>query len=87
MDETAKTLARPAPSRSLRDAIQKARLEEAEQLDRSADTRDGEIARLELLKAELETVFAELPSQDDRFNLALVPSRPARLWIDPPRLT
>jgi hypothetical protein len=82
MDETAKTLARPAPSRSLRDAIQKARLEEAEQLDRSADTRDGEIARLELLKAELETVFAELPSHDDRFNLALVPSRPARLWID-----
>lgn len=82
MDETVKTLARPAASRSLRDAIQKARLDEAEQLDRTADLRDGEIARLELLKAELETVFAELPSHDDRFNLALVPSRPARLWID-----
>jgi hypothetical protein len=82
MDETVKTLARPAPSRSLRDAIHKARLDEAEHLDRTADFRDGEIARLELLKAELETVFAELPSHDDRFNLALVPSRPARLWID-----
>jgi len=82
MDETVKTLARPAASRSLRDAIQKARLDEAEQLDRTADARDGEIARLELLKSELETVFAELPSHDDRFNLALVPSRPARLWID-----
>ena len=45
-------------------------------------SRDGEIARLELLKAELETVFAELPANDDRFNLVLVPSRPARLWID-----
>ena len=81
MDENAKALARPAASRSLREAIRKARLEEAEQLDRTADLRDGEIARLELLKSELETVFAELP-HDDRFNLTLVPSRPARLWVD-----
>jgi hypothetical protein len=82
MDEGVKTMARPAASRSLREAVRKARLDEAEQLDRTADTRDGEIARLELLEAELETVFSELPSHDDRFNLALVPSRPARLWID-----
>jgi hypothetical protein len=82
MDESVKTLARPAASRSLREAIRKARRDEAEQLDRTADLRDGEIARLELLKSELETVFSELPSYDDRFNLALVPSRPARLWID-----
>jgi len=82
MDESVKSIARPAASRSLREAIRKARLEEAERLDRSADRRDGEIARLELLKAELETVFTELSEHDDRFNLVLVPSRPARLWID-----
>jgi hypothetical protein len=82
MEEGVKAIARPAASRSLREAIRKARLEEAERLDVSADHRDGEIARLELLKAELETVFAELPAHDDRFNLVLVPSRPARLWID-----
>ena len=82
MEESVKTIARPAASRSLREAIRKARLEEAERLDLSADHRDGEIARLELLKAELEAVFAELPDHDDRFNLVLVPSRPARLWID-----
>jgi hypothetical protein len=82
MDESVKSVARPAASRSLREAIRKARVDEAERLDRSADRRDGEIARLELLKAELEAVFAELPHQDDRFNLVLVPSRPARLWID-----
>ncbi len=82
MDESIKAMARPAASRSLREAIRKARLEEAERLDRSADHRDGEIARLELLKAELEAVFAELPAHDDRFSLVLVPSRPARLWID-----
>lgn len=82
MEENAKSIARPAASRSLSEAIRKARLEEAEHLDRTADLRDSEIARLELLKADLETVFAELPPHDDRFNLALVPSRPARLWID-----
>ena len=82
MEESVKAIARPAASRSLREAIRKARLDEAERLDVTADHRDGEIARLELLKAELETVFAEIPKQDDRFNLALVPSRPARLWID-----
>lgn len=82
MDDGAKDFARPAATRSLREAIRKARLDEAERLDRTADDRDGEIARLELLKAELDAVFAEIPSQDDRFNLALVPSRPARLWID-----
>jgi hypothetical protein len=82
MEESVKSIGRPAASRSLREAIRKARLEEAERLDLAADHRDGEIARLELLKAELEAVFAELPNYDDRFNLVLVPSRPARLWID-----
>ena len=82
MEDSVKAIARPAASRSLREAIRKARLEEAERLDDTADHRDGEMARLELLKAELETVFAEIPRHDDRFNLALVPSRPARLWVD-----
>ncbi|MGV1013518.1 MAG: hypothetical protein ACOYB4_00955 [Methyloceanibacter sp.] len=82
MEEKIKPLTRPATMHSLREAIRKARLEEAERLDVTADLRDGEIARLELLKAELESVFAEIPPQDDRFNLVLAPSRPARLWID-----
>ncbi|MFO7478478.1 MAG: hypothetical protein R6X03_09070 [Methyloceanibacter sp.] len=82
MDESVKSAARPAAARSLREAIRQARVEEAEQLDLAADLRDGEMARLELLMAELEDIFDELPSDDDRFNLVLVPSRPARLWID-----
>lgn len=82
MDHSAKAIDHPAASRSLRDAIRKARLEEAERLDEAADQREGELARLDLLNAELESVFAEIPNHDDRFNLALVPSRPARLWID-----
>ena len=82
MDDKFKSMARPATSRSLREAIQSARLEEAMRLDETADRRDSEIARLELLKAELQSVFADVPAHDDRFNLTLVPSRPARLWID-----
>lgn len=82
MDESVKSAARPAAARSLREAIRQARVEEAGQLDLAADLRDGELARLELLMAELEDIFDELPPQDDRFNLVLVPSRPARLWID-----
>jgi hypothetical protein len=82
MEEKGKALARPAASHSLREAIRKARLEEAERLDVTADRRDSEMARLELLRAELEPVFAEIPAGDDRFNLVLAPSRPARLWID-----
>lgn len=82
MDDSVRKIARPATSRSLREAVRQARVEEAGKLDRSADRRDSEIARLELLKAELEPVFADIPSGDDRFCLALVPSRPARLWID-----
>lgn len=82
MDETAKSLARPAASRSLHEAIRKARLDEAERLDRTADRRESEIGKLELLKTELEGIMAEVPRHDDRFSLALVPSKPARLWID-----
>jgi hypothetical protein len=82
MDETVRKIARPATSRSLREAVRQARIEEAGRLDQSADRRDSEIARLELLRAELEPVFADIPAGDDRFCLVLVPSRPARLWID-----
>ena len=81
MDDAVKGIARPATTRSLHEAVRKARVEEAYRLDEAADLHDSEIARLELMKAELQTVFAEVPS-DDRFTLMLVPSRPARLWVD-----
>lgn len=82
MDESVRRIARPATSRSLREAVRQARVEEAGNIDRAADRRDSEMARLELLRSELQSVFAELDGGDDRFTLTLVPSRPARLWID-----
>src|SRR5215467_57408 len=81
MDDSVRKLAKPATSRSLREAVRQARVEEAGRLDQAADRRDSEIVKLELLKAELEPVFEDIPG-DDRFCLTLVPSRPARLWID-----
>ena len=70
MDDTVKGIARPATSRSLQEAVRKARVEEAYRLDETADRRDSEIARLELMKAELQVVFAEIPN-DDPFTLML----------------
>lgn len=72
----------PATATSLREAIHLARIQEAEDIDKSVDRRSTEMARLEVLHAAVEHVFDEIPIEDDRFALALVPSRPARLWID-----
>lgn len=82
MKKSAKNPDQPAPAKSLRDAIHLARIQEAEQIDRSVDRRSTEMARLEVLHAAVEPVFEDIPFEDDRFSLALVPSRPARLWID-----
>lgn len=72
----------PASATSLREAIHLARIQEAEEIDGSVDHRSTEMARLEVLHAAVEHVFEDIPLEDDRFSLALVPSRPARLWID-----
>jgi hypothetical protein len=69
-------------SSSLRDAISQARLDEAQHIDTALDLRSAELTRLEILKSSLEGVFDDIPESDERFELALVPSTPARLWID-----
>jgi len=82
MTKLEKKLDEPATATSLRDAIHLARVQEAEDLDKSVDRRSIEMARLEVLHASVEHVFDDIPIEDDRFALALVPSKPARLWID-----
>jgi hypothetical protein len=82
MKKTDKKLDQPAAATSLRDAIHLARIQEAEDLDNSVDRRSTEMARLEVLHAAVEPVFDDIHFDDDRFALALVPSKPARLWID-----
>jgi len=68
--------------RSLRLAVRKARLSQADRIDVIVDLRDAELARLELLYDELRPVFAEMPEQYDQFECALVPGDTPRLWLD-----
>lgn len=82
MKKTDNKFNEPAAATSLREAIHLARIQEAEDLDRSVDRRSTEMARLEVLHAAVEHVFRDIPMADDRFALTLVPSKPARLWID-----
>lgn len=71
-----------AQSRSLREAILHERLKEAESIDQDTDRRGSELARLEILQANLETAFDEIPATEDRFALVLSPTDPIRLWLD-----
>ncbi len=82
MTKSEKKIDQPAPATSLREAIHLARIQEAEDLDKSVDRRSVEMARLEVLHASVVPVFDDIPFEDDRFALSLVPSNPARLWID-----
>ena len=68
--------------RSLKSAIRKARLSQAERSDVIVDLREAEQARLELLFDELEPVFDEIPDNLEQFECAMVPGDPPRLWID-----
>lgn len=82
MEKSKETPKEAAESGSLREAISQARLDEAHEIDGELDMRSSEIARLEILKESLQKLFDDIPRDEDRFELALVPSTPARLWID-----
>lgn len=68
--------------RSLRDAVRKVRLADADRTDVIADLHETERARLEMLSDELADVFREVPADDDQFSFQIVPGNPPRLWID-----
>jgi hypothetical protein len=66
----------------LKNALRRARIENAERSDVIAELRGAEIARLEMLQEQLAPVLAELPAECDLFDVALVPSEHPRLFID-----
>ena len=68
--------------RSLRDAIRKVQLGEAERSDVVVELQDTERARLEMLADELKDVFKEIPEDDDQFTLQIVPGATPRFWVD-----
>ena len=68
--------------RRLSDAIRRVRTAEAERSDVVVELRDAEKARLELLAEELQSVFAEVPADNETFLFSVAGGMPARLWID-----
>lgn len=66
----------------LRDALREARLNEADRSDVVIALRAAEVTRLDLLKDDLEDVFAAIPEGTDLLECAILPGDPPRMWID-----
>jgi hypothetical protein len=70
------------PAHRLKDALRKARVEQAERTSIVVDLHDAEIARLELLNDALDPVFEEIPSEVELFDRGISRGDTPRLWID-----
>jgi hypothetical protein len=74
----------PAPEEAerLKDALRKARADQAERTGVVVDLHDAEVARLEVLNEALDPVFAEIPANVDLFDRGISRGETPRLWID-----
>lgn len=70
------------PARVLSDAIRDVKNATADRTDVVVDLRDAHRMRLELLAAELEPVFADVPKDIDNFDFVISSGLQPRLWID-----
>ena len=80
-----KQLDEEKPSESphrLKEALRKARIEQADRSSIVVDLHDAEIARLELLSDALDPLFEEIPTEVDLFDRGLSRGENPRLWID-----
>lgn len=76
----------PKPTESpgrLKEALRKARVEQADRTGVVVDLHDAEIARLELLSDALDPLFEQIPAEIDLFDRGLSRGETPRLWIDP----
>ena len=77
----------PAPEEApdaerLKDALRKARVDQAERTGVVVDLHDAEVARLEVLNEALDPVFDEIPANVDLFDRGISRGETPRLWID-----
>ncbi|PWK71517.1 hypothetical protein [Aminobacter sp. AP02] len=70
------------PARVLSDAVRDVKNATADRTDVVVDLRDAHRMRLELLAAELEPVFADVPKDIDNFDFTISSGLQPRLWID-----
>jgi hypothetical protein len=66
----------------LKDALRKARVDQAERSGVVVDLHDAEVARLEVLNEALDPVFEEIPASVDLFDRGISRGETPRLWID-----
>ncbi len=72
---------RAAPM-SLQAALRRARIENVERSDAMSDLHGAASARLDLLREQLEPVFAQLPAGCDMFDLGMTHGEKPRLFVD-----
>jgi hypothetical protein len=70
-----------SPTR-LKEALRRARVDQAARANVVVDLRDAEIARLELLNDALDPLFEEIPATIDMFDRGISRGETPRLWID-----
>jgi len=67
---------------SLKSAVRKARVEQAERSDVVSDLRRAEFARLELLHDAFKPILAQVPASVDLFDCGIAPGERPRLFVD-----
>lgn len=72
----------PAAVQTLKDAMRRARIDDAERAGVLADLRAARIGRLEILQEALKPLVAQIPTDVDYFDIALMPGVNPRLFID-----
>ena len=72
----------PPPPAPLKEALRKARVEQAERSGVVVDLHDAEVARLDILNEALDALFEEVPAGIDLFDRGISRGETPRLWID-----
>ena len=72
----------PAAVQSLKQAMRRARGDNAERSGVVTDLRVAQLGRLELLQEALKPLIAQIPAGVDLFDLGLMPGATPRLFID-----
>ena len=72
----------PPPPERLKEALRRARVDQAERTGVVVDLHDAEVARLEILNEALDPVFGEVPAEVDLFDRGISRGETPRLWID-----
>lgn len=72
----------PRDRLSLSEAVRGAQLASADRNDVLTDTKEADLARIEVLAQDLQEVFDEVPVDDPQWQFAVSKGQQPRLWID-----